>query len=326
MSFCGLFYMETMLPMTAEAIKITEKKMSMTLDDIIKMSKKCSFKARKSRSSRRGQRSGNRGTSQGKSSKVQRFLDSRTAIRQRRLNPKGKGQPPMAEYAWSVAVAPVHDSVFTRNKDKYQRMPSESGGGGGSNQVLSMRDQANGSLSNDCYHECRPAYGPFQMKAIEAGVSRKLCGHPICRNITVEQLEPAYITLNIRLLPAPSREQASRPVIGGIPRSSHDGTESSQLLLLMVVDKQVDMYLQPLLRVKEASELRPGQTLDSLFANMKTQRMRTTCRRQMQQAQPLGVRAIEGQRRARGIRKAEGASFTNRTEQKCAGWLASFTV
>ncbi|KAH9330369.1 hypothetical protein KI387_002477, partial [Taxus chinensis] len=48
--------MGSLPPLTADAIALTEKKMDMTLDDIIKMSKKTKPKARKQRSSNKNQR------------------------------------------------------------------------------------------------------------------------------------------------------------------------------------------------------------------------------------------------------------------------------
>uniref|UniRef100_A0A453PFF3 Uncharacterized protein n=1 Tax=Aegilops tauschii subsp. strangulata TaxID=200361 RepID=A0A453PFF3_AEGTS len=71
------------VPLTAEAIAFTEKKMDMTLEDIIKMSKKkgpAGKKApRQQQVKKRPFQNGN--SNQGKA-KVQRFHESRSSIRQ----------------------------------------------------------------------------------------------------------------------------------------------------------------------------------------------------------------------------------------------------
>ncbi|XP_044404079.1 uncharacterized protein [Triticum aestivum] len=70
------------VPLTAEAIAFTEKKMDMTLEDIIKMSKKkgpAGKKAPRQQVKKRPFQNGN--SNQGKA-KVQRFHESRSSIRQ----------------------------------------------------------------------------------------------------------------------------------------------------------------------------------------------------------------------------------------------------
>lgn len=68
--------------LTTEAIALTEKKMDMTLDDIIKMSKGPTDKGKKApRRSIKGQGFLNRIDSQ-QGNKVQRFIESRSSIRQ----------------------------------------------------------------------------------------------------------------------------------------------------------------------------------------------------------------------------------------------------
>ncbi|XP_010918106.1 uncharacterized protein [Elaeis guineensis] len=99
-------------PLTTEAIALTEKKMDMTLDDIIKLSKKNKSKGKRPPRQpikSRGFQNGN--SSQG-STKAQRFMDSRSSIRQgvlaqRRSNFHGNQFPVTTEVARRAAVAPI---------------------------------------------------------------------------------------------------------------------------------------------------------------------------------------------------------------------------
>lgn len=107
-------------PLTNEAIALTEKKMAMTLDDIIKMSKNNSAKAsNKQRISNRSRKFVNN-VSQDRNAKIRRFLDSRSALRQgalaqRRSNFQGDqfsnshvNQFPLAsDAAKKAAAAPI---------------------------------------------------------------------------------------------------------------------------------------------------------------------------------------------------------------------------
>ncbi|PSS11303.1 UAP56-interacting factor like [Actinidia chinensis var. chinensis] len=105
-------------PLTTERIALTEKKMDMTLDDIIKMSKNNTSKTKTPRVSNRSQKFLNNGA-QEKTSKVRRFMDSRSSMRQgvlaqRRSNFKGNQFPLATEAARKAAVAPIRNRAFNR--------------------------------------------------------------------------------------------------------------------------------------------------------------------------------------------------------------------
>ncbi|KAF7151099.1 hypothetical protein RHSIM_Rhsim02G0244500 [Rhododendron simsii] len=110
-------------PLTTEAIAITEKKMDMTLEDIIKLSKRNPSTTKKQRVSNRSQKFLNTGA-QAKSSKVQsvqRFMDSRSSLRQgvlaqRRSNFQGNHFPLATEAARKAAVAPIRNRAFNRGR------------------------------------------------------------------------------------------------------------------------------------------------------------------------------------------------------------------
>ncbi|GFS35608.1 hypothetical protein Acr_00g0040910 [Actinidia rufa] len=105
-------------PLTTEAIALTEKKMDMTLDDIIKMSKNNTSKTTTPRVSNRSQNFLNNGA-QEKTSKVERFMDSRSSMRQgvlaqRRSKFKGNQFPLATEAARKAAVAPIPKEIEGR--------------------------------------------------------------------------------------------------------------------------------------------------------------------------------------------------------------------
>ncbi|XP_078429145.1 uncharacterized protein LOC144701258 [Wolffia australiana] len=69
-------------PLSTESIALTEKKMDMSLDDIIKMSKKNTYNAKKPpRTSNKG-RGFAKSVAPPKNTKAQRFLNSRASVRQ----------------------------------------------------------------------------------------------------------------------------------------------------------------------------------------------------------------------------------------------------
>ncbi|CAI9094317.1 OLC1v1030035C1 [Oldenlandia corymbosa var. corymbosa] len=103
-------------PLTEEAIAMTEKKMDMTLDDIIKMSKNKTVKPRKQRISNRSKNSVNNST-QDKAMKLKRFMDTRSAMRQgalaqRRSNSQRNQFPLAAEAAKKAAAIPIRNKPF----------------------------------------------------------------------------------------------------------------------------------------------------------------------------------------------------------------------
>ncbi|EMS46608.1 hypothetical protein TRIUR3_19001 [Triticum urartu] len=105
------------VPLTAEAIAFTEKKMDMTLEDIIKMSKKkgpAGKKAPRQQVKKRPFQNGN--SNQGKA-KVQRFHESRSSIRQgvlaqRRSNLDANQFQITKQAANKAATMPVNNGSF----------------------------------------------------------------------------------------------------------------------------------------------------------------------------------------------------------------------
>ncbi|XP_073130224.1 uncharacterized protein [Henckelia pumila] len=107
-------------PVITEAIALTEKKMDMTLDDIIKMSKTNDAKPKKQRVSNRNQKFVNNAT-QDKSARLKKFMDTRSSIRQgvlarRRSNFQGNQFPLATEAARKAAAVPVRNRGFNRNR------------------------------------------------------------------------------------------------------------------------------------------------------------------------------------------------------------------
>ncbi|KAJ4981004.1 hypothetical protein NE237_031841 [Protea cynaroides] len=123
-------------PLTSEAIAHTEKKMDMALDDIIKMSKKSNPKVTKQRASNRSHKFLNAGSNQGNASKMHRFIDSRSSIRQgvlaqRRSNFMGNQFPMATEAAKKAAAAPIraralgHNRMVNWNKPRIGAAPAQ---------------------------------------------------------------------------------------------------------------------------------------------------------------------------------------------------------
>ncbi|MBA0857644.1 hypothetical protein Goshw_015103 [Gossypium schwendimanii] len=120
-------------PLTSEAIALTEKKMDMTLgellafafsmdlDDIIKMSKNSSNKSKKQpRIPNKIQRPVSN-AAKDKALKVRQYMDSRASVRQgvlaqRRSNFQGNRFPFVAEAARRAAVAPFRNRAFNSRR------------------------------------------------------------------------------------------------------------------------------------------------------------------------------------------------------------------
>nr|GLL27584.1 Nucleoside diphosphate kinase [Ipomoea trifida] len=107
-------------PLTSETIALTEKKMDMTLDDIIKMSKNNSNKSKSKRVSNRSQKTFTNAT-QDKSGKIRKFMDTRSSLRQgalaqRRSSFQGNQFPLATEAAKKAATAPIRSRGFSRNR------------------------------------------------------------------------------------------------------------------------------------------------------------------------------------------------------------------
>ncbi|XWS48795.1 hypothetical protein CRYUN_Cryun13aG0107300 [Craigia yunnanensis] len=98
-------------PLTSEAIALTEKKMDMTLDDIVKLSKTTSNKAKKQRRAPNKNQKPVSNAAKEKALKVRQYMDSRSSHRQgflaqRRSNFQGNRFPLAAEAARRASVAP----------------------------------------------------------------------------------------------------------------------------------------------------------------------------------------------------------------------------
>ncbi|XP_068637869.1 uncharacterized protein [Aristolochia californica] len=105
-------------PMTSEAIALMEKKMNMTLDEIIKESKKPSSKSRNTWVPNKNRGLLNGDSFQGNAAKVQQFMDLGSYLRQgvlsqRRSNFTGNQFPLTAEVANKAAISPIHNKAFT---------------------------------------------------------------------------------------------------------------------------------------------------------------------------------------------------------------------
>ncbi|XP_022721443.1 uncharacterized protein LOC111278932 isoform X2 [Durio zibethinus] len=104
-------------PLTSEAIALTEKKMDMTLDDIIKMSKTPSNKTNKQRWAPNKSQKPVSNAAKDKALKVPQYMDSRSFLRQgvlaqRRSNFQGNRFPLAAEAARRAPVAPFRVRAF----------------------------------------------------------------------------------------------------------------------------------------------------------------------------------------------------------------------
>ncbi|KAH0450370.1 hypothetical protein IEQ34_021062 [Dendrobium chrysotoxum] len=109
--------------LSTEAIALTEKKMDMTLDDIIKMSKKAPFKGKQAPRT---------------SNKSQGFLNDRVAQRnakgvlaQRRTNFKGNQFPVTTEVARRATVVPIRNRAVNPSKQRVAAVPIRTNAGDG---------------------------------------------------------------------------------------------------------------------------------------------------------------------------------------------------
>ncbi|XP_068651152.1 uncharacterized protein [Aristolochia californica] len=105
--------------MTSEAIALMEKKMNMTLDEIIKESKKSSSKSRNTRVPIKNRGLLNGGSFQANAAKVQQLMDLVSSLRQgvpsqKRSNFAGNQFPLTTEVANKAdVVTPIHNREFT---------------------------------------------------------------------------------------------------------------------------------------------------------------------------------------------------------------------
>lgn len=122
--------------LSTEAIALTEKKMDMTLDDIIKMSKKVPFKGKQApRTSNKSQGFLNDRVAQ-RNAKVQRFMNTRSAIRQgvlaqRRTNFKGNQFPVTTEVARRATIVPIRNRAVNPIKQRAAAVPIRTNAGDG---------------------------------------------------------------------------------------------------------------------------------------------------------------------------------------------------
>lgn len=104
-------------PLTTEAIALTEKKMDMSLDDIIKMSQNKPNKGKKqSRAPIKNQKLVN--AAKEKDLKVRRYMDSRSSLRQgflarRRSNFQENQFPLAVGAAQKAVVAPIRARAYS---------------------------------------------------------------------------------------------------------------------------------------------------------------------------------------------------------------------
>ncbi|OVA11329.1 hypothetical protein BVC80_9007g39 [Macleaya cordata] len=108
-------------PLTSEQIARNEKKMNMTLDDIIKMSKRTTSNPRKPRASNKSRKFPKNGTAQGNSSNVRQFMVSRSSIRQgvlvqRRSNFQNNQIHLVTATTSNSAPSPIHSRPLIRNR------------------------------------------------------------------------------------------------------------------------------------------------------------------------------------------------------------------
>uniref|UniRef100_A0A2N9FEZ7 Uncharacterized protein n=1 Tax=Fagus sylvatica TaxID=28930 RepID=A0A2N9FEZ7_FAGSY len=108
-------------PLTTEAIALTEKKMDMALEDIIKMSKNPKSKIKNQQRVPNKNEKFPNNLAQDKSMKVRRFMDTRSSFRQgvlaqRRSHFQGNQFPLATEAARKAASAPLRNRAFSRNR------------------------------------------------------------------------------------------------------------------------------------------------------------------------------------------------------------------
>ncbi|KAH7685895.1 Ribosomal protein S18 protein [Dioscorea alata] len=117
-------------PLINDMLALTEKKLDMTLDDLIKMSKKnSSQRRRRQRVPIKSQGIFGNNTYQG-TSKLRQFMDSRSSIRQgvlasKRSHFQWNQFPMITEVAKKAASVPVHNWVVNWNKRRFAAAPAQ---------------------------------------------------------------------------------------------------------------------------------------------------------------------------------------------------------
>ncbi|GJU43018.1 hypothetical protein Tco_1200284 [Tanacetum coccineum] len=240
-------------PLTPAAIAMTEKKMDMSLDDIIKMSKNGTVanKAKQQRIPNKNQKFTNN-VAQDKSMKLRRFMDSRSSVRQgalaqRRSNFQGNQFPLTTQAARKAAVAPIRNRNFHQNQATTSYKPSvdlrlESFAA----IILGVSARSLGCSSNESTEAANT-------KAVHGWKFTLVAIFPISGLFSVSsfvKLRNGKYNAGSFLGVAVSRQFQNRP-------QSNGSFAAKQQTQPKVVSKQ-----------------RPQQTLDSLFANMKEERMK----------------------------------------------------
>ncbi|XP_030530306.1 uncharacterized protein LOC115740834 isoform X2 [Rhodamnia argentea] len=152
-------------PLTSDAIALTEKKMDMTLDDIIKMSKNPANKAKKFRTSNKNQRSF-RNAAKEKSLKFRHFMDTRSSLRQgalarKRSNFQPNHFPLATEAARKAGVNPFGGRAFNRDRIAYANRPR-----GGA--VFRQKRIANGAVAAKQKENEKNAGGKQRPKTLDS--------------------------------------------------------------------------------------------------------------------------------------------------------------
>ncbi|KHN25647.1 hypothetical protein glysoja_018221 [Glycine soja] len=244
-------------PLTTEAIALTEKKMDMTLDDIIKMSKNTKNKKPR-RVLNKSQKFSNNFT-QDKSAKVQRYMESRSSLRQgalakRRSNFQGNQFPAAVEVARKAVTAPLHNRVPNRNRVANWNKTSIPCAW-----VLILADLS------ICYKT-----SPNLESLLHGfGIEEDLCDWQSSKSMgsscgSGKNRGGMVITLSIFVLSSFSPLQRFRVPVDQ-RRAANGGFAAKQQPLPSPQKQQENVDIVP--------KQKP-QTLDSLFANMKEQRMR----------------------------------------------------
>ncbi|KAG6409810.1 hypothetical protein SASPL_127852 [Salvia splendens] len=250
-------------PLTDEAIALTEKKMDMALDDIIKMSKTNSVKPKKQRVSNRGQKLvSNAG--QDRFVKGRNFLDTRSSLRQgalarRRSNFQGNQFLASSEAARKAAVAPI------RNRDFNQRRTFN-----GSDIIKMLNDFQSGA------GEPRPGklfpQKPAKPFGVSGGGSVYLSDYS---SFSVDQNAFIYICLALLVLncgyPCLFRWLS---LIICVPPWIGCLYWAVATTVQKVAANGGGFTVKRLFQQANIAPKQKPQTLDSLFANMKEQRMR----------------------------------------------------
>ncbi|KAL9260753.1 hypothetical protein AKJ16_DCAP13632 [Drosera capensis] len=239
-------------PLTTEAIALTEKKMNMALDDIIKMSKDSATK-KKPRTFNKNRRMFN--GAQDKSAKVLQYMDSRSSLRQgalarRRSNLQGNGFPLASEAASKAAVAPL------RNIPRRPTAPWNKRRIGVSDSAL---ENAENELERELIWSCGVLYAQRRRSFVESENVR--CPEVVLFNrfLTGPMLHFGFlISSNMHVLPTHCRSGAGM---------RQQGSTTS----FRTIVKSKPLVQQQMLMAK-------AKTLDSLFACMKEQRMSASAR------------------------------------------------